>query len=31
LKGQRNKPFRLVTDKLRSYSVAHRDVLPSVT
>jgi putative transposase len=31
LKGQRNKPLRLVTDKLRSYSVAHLDVLPSVT
>ena len=31
LKGQRNKPHRLVTDKLRSYSGAHRDVLPSVT
>ena len=31
LKGQRNKPLRLLTDKLRSYSVAHRDVLPSVT
>jgi putative transposase len=31
LKGQRNKPLRLVTDKLRNYSVAHRDFLPSVT
>lgn len=28
---KRNKPHRPVTDKLRSYSVAHRDVLPSVT
>jgi putative transposase len=31
LKGQRNKPFRLVTDRLRSYAAAHRSVIPSVT
>ena len=30
LKHHRGKPFRLVTDKLKSYSVAHRDVLPLV-
>ncbi len=29
LKGQGVTPWRLVTDKLRSYSVAHREVLPS--
>jgi putative transposase len=30
LKGQGSTPWRLVTDKLRSYSAAHRDLLPSV-
>ena len=30
LKGQQNTPWRLVTDKLRSYSAAQREVLPSV-
>ena len=30
LKGQGSEPRRLVTDKLRSYSAAHRDVMPSV-
>ena len=30
LKRQEAKPWRLVTDKLRSYSAAHREVLPSV-
>jgi len=30
LKGQQEKPWRLVTDKLRSYTAAHRDILPSV-
>jgi len=30
LKGQRSEPRRLVTDKLRSYSAAHRAVMPSV-
>jgi putative transposase len=30
LKGQGSEPWRLVTDKLRSYSAAHRSVLPSV-
>jgi len=30
LKRQEATPWRLVTDKLRSYSAAHRDVLPSV-
>ena len=30
LKGQGSTPWRLVTDKLRSYSAAHRSVLPSV-
>jgi len=30
LKGQGTAPWRLVTDKLRSYSAAHRDVMPSV-
>jgi len=30
LKGQRTEPWRLVTDKLRSYGAAHRDVMPSV-
>jgi putative transposase len=31
MKGQGSPPWRLVTDKLRSYSAAHREVLPSVT
>ena len=31
LKSQRDKPFRLVTDKLGSYRVAHRTIMPSVT
>ncbi len=30
LKGQENKPVRLVTDKLSSYRAAHRAVVPSV-
>ncbi len=30
LKGQGRSPRRLVTDKLRSYSAAHRTVMPSV-
>ena len=30
LKGQVRAPRRLITDKLRSYSVAHRIVMPSV-
>ena len=30
LKGQGRSPRRLVTDKLRSYSAAHRRVMPSV-
>ncbi len=30
LKGQGAKPRRLVTDKLRSYGAAHREVMPSV-
>ena len=30
LKGQGRAPCRLVTDKLRSYSVAHRTVMPSI-
>jgi putative transposase len=30
LKGQGAAPWRLVTDKLRSYSAAHREVMPSV-
>jgi len=30
LKGQRRKPWQLVTDKLRSYAAAHRNVMPSV-
>ena len=29
LKGQGRPPWRLVTDKLRSYSAAHREVMPS--
>ena len=31
LKSQRHEPFRLVTDKLGSYRVAHREVIPLVT
>ncbi len=30
LKGQGREPWRLVTDKLRSYGAAHRTVIPSV-
>ena len=30
LKGQGRSPHRLITDKLRSYSAAHRAVMPSV-
>ena len=30
LKGQGRLPHRLITDKLRSYSAAHRSVMPSV-
>jgi len=30
LKGQGRVPLRLVTDKLRSYGAAHREVMPSV-
>ena len=30
LKGQGQSPHRLITDKLRSYSAAHRTVMPSV-
>jgi len=30
LKGQGSEPWRLVTDKLRSYAAAHRSVMPSV-
>jgi putative transposase len=30
LKGQGTEPWRLVTDKLRSYAAAHRTVMPSV-
>jgi len=31
LKGQCVPPWRLVTDKLKSYSAAHCEMLPSVT
>ena len=31
LKNQREEPIRLVTDKLGSYRVAHREIMPSVT
>ena len=31
LKGQCQVPWRMITDKLKSYSAAHRDVMPSVT
>ena len=30
LKGQGREPRRLITDKLRSYTAAHRTVMPSV-
>ena len=30
LKGQGKPPWQLITDKLRSYSAAHREVFPSV-
>ena len=30
LKGQGRSPHRLITDKLRNYSAAHRTVMPSV-
>jgi putative transposase len=30
LKGQGTAPWQLVTDKLRSYAAAHREVMPSV-
>ena len=30
LKGQASTPWRLVTDKLKSYGVAHRTTMPSV-
>jgi putative transposase len=30
LKGQGREPRRLITDKLRSYSAAHRTLMPSV-
>jgi len=30
LKGQESTPWKLVTDQLRSYSAAHRNVMPSV-
>ena len=30
LKGQGSEPWRLVTDKLRSYGAAHRTIMPSV-
>jgi len=30
LKGQEREPWRLVTDKLRSYEAAHRAIKPSV-
>ncbi len=30
LKGQGREPRRLITDKLRSYSAAHRTIMPSV-
>ena len=30
LKGQGSEPWRLVTDKLRSYGAAHRSAMPSV-
>ena len=30
LKGQQGTPLKIVTDKLRSYSAAKREVMPSV-
>jgi putative transposase len=30
LKGQDKSPWQIITDKLKSYSAAHREVLPSV-
>ena len=30
LKGQCQRPWRMITDKLKSYSAAHREVMPSV-
>ena len=30
LKGQRKAPRRMIKDKLKSYSAAHRQVMPSV-
>jgi hypothetical protein len=30
LKGQGSEPWHLVTDKLRSYAAAHRNIMPSV-
>ncbi len=30
LKGQHKAPRRMITDKLKSYSAAHREVMPSV-
>jgi putative transposase len=31
LKGQQAAPRRMITDKLKSYSAAHQEVMPSVT
>ena len=31
LKGQHQPPWRMSTDKLKSYSAAHREIMPSVT
>ena len=31
VRGQSQKPFRIVTDKLKSYSAAKRTILPDVT
>jgi len=30
LKGQNEVPWRMITDKLKSYAAAHREVMPSV-
>ena len=30
LRGQRKEPFRIITDKLKSYGAAKREILPSV-
>ena len=30
LKSQHQPPWRMITDKLKSYSAAHREVMPSV-